>query len=177
MRNLSLLSVLAAFLFVNTAQAGFLIEPYVGTGQFASTVDLASEDEEKATLSTMGARVGYGFLGTLYAGIDYANQTTEVSNEDASMTNMAAFFGVDLPILLRAWAKYYVSSSLDLDITGVGDADFKDGYAVGIGFTGLPFVSLNLELQNINYTVDVSGNDVDLTTAGTVFSVSLPLDL
>jgi hypothetical protein len=175
MRNLSLLSVLGLFLFVNTAQAGFLIEPYVGTGQFKSTVDLASEDEETASMTTTGARLGFGFLGTLYAGIDYSMQTTEISEEDASFTNTAAFVGIDLPILLRAWAKYYIASNADID--NVDTVDFKDGYAVGVGFTGLPFVSLNLELQNINYTIDVSGNDVDVATAGTVFSVSLPLDL
>jgi hypothetical protein len=175
MRNLSLLSVLGLFLFVNTAQAGFLIEPYVGTGQFKSTVDLASEDEETATLTTTGARLGYGFLGTVYAGIDYSMQTTEISEEDTSMTNTAVFVGVDLPILLRGWAKYYIGSTIDVD--NVDDVEFKDGYAIGLGFTGLPFVSLNLELQNINYTYEVLGNDVDITTAGTVFSVSLPLDL
>jgi hypothetical protein len=175
MRNLSLLSVLGLFLFVNTAQAGFLIEPYVGTGQFKSTVDLASEDEETASMTTTGARLGFGFLGTLYAGIDYSMQTTQISEEDTSLTNTAAFVGIDLPILLRAWAKYYIASTADIDT--IDTVDFKDGYAVGVGFTGLPFVSLNLELQNINYTIDVSGSDVDVATAGTVFSVSLPLDL
>lgn len=175
MRNLSLLSVLGLFLFVNTAQAGFLIEPYVGTGQFKSTVDFAGQDEETDSITAMGARVGYGFLGTIYAGIDYAQQTTTVGDDDATMTNMAAFVGVDLPILLRAWAKYYLTSSFaekEFDKT-----DFSDGYAIGVGFTGLPFVSLNLELQTINYVLDFSGTDVDVNTAATIFSVSLPLDL
>ncbi len=175
MRNLSLLSVLAAFLFVNTAQAGFLIEPYVGTGQFKSTLDYGSSDEESATISAMGARVGYGFLGTLYAGLDYGMQTTEITEDDASLTNMAAFFGVDLPILLRAWAKYYLSSSIDEE--EFKDADFKSGYAIGVGFTGLPFVSLNLELQTIKYETEILGSKYDVDTAATIVSVSLPLDL
>ena len=176
MRNLSLLSVLGLFLFVNTAKAGFLIEPYVGTGQYKSTLDLANQDEESDSLTAMGARLGFGFLGTLYAGIDYANQTTAVGDDDASMTNTAVFFGVDLPILVRAWAKYYIGSSIDIDDFN-NDVEFKDGYSMGLGFTGLPFVSLNLELQTINYTVEFGNTDVDLATAATVFSISLPLDI
>ena len=175
MRKLSLMSVLGLFLFVNTAQAGFLIEPYVGTGQFKSTLDVANADEESDSLTAMGARLGFGFLGTLYAGLDYAQQTTAVGNDDASMTNTAVFFGVDLPILLRAWAKYYIGSTIDEQEFDA--VDFKDGYAIGIGFTGLPFVSLNLELQTINYTKEILGTDYDLNTAATIFSVSLPLDI
>jgi hypothetical protein len=175
MRNLSLLTVLGLFLCVNTAKAGFLIEPYIGAGQFKSTIDLANQDEEAASLSATGARLGFGFLGTLYAGIDYSMQSTEVAEETASFTNTAAFIGVDFPILVRGWAKYFMSSTADIDT--IDDVELKDGYAIGLGFTGLPFVSLNLELQNINYTYEVLGVDVDITTAATIFSISLPLDI
>ena len=175
--KLKLLVILSSVIFAGHSFAGLVVEPYLGAGSVAqkftvSGLDLADPDTE--TSSVVGARLGYSFL-LLSAGIDYEMQTVD----DVNMTNMAAFVGVDFPILVRAWAKYYVSSSFDVD--GASDFEFKDGYAVGVGFTGLPFVSLNLELQNLNYsytkteaTVDY---DVDHSLAATVLSVSLPLDL
>lgn len=175
MRNLSLLSVLAAFLFVNTAQAGLLIDPYVGTGKTKTALDAvggsASKSDSEDNTSIMGARLGYSFL-LLSAGIDYQKATF---NGD-QMTNTSLFVGVDLPILLRGWAEYFIGSTSD-DSTTSDNYKFKNGYGIGIGFTGLPFVSINLEIQNINYTwAGSSASGYDWATAATLLSVSLPLD-
>lgn len=170
MKKFSLVCLLATFISTN-ATAGFLIDPYIGTGQSKTTADINSLDDDGDSFSATGARVGYSFL-LLSAGIDYQMGSIDGDN----VTSTSIFVGVDMPILVRAWAEYFVSSDLDNDSSY--DMKFKDGTSIGIGFTGLPFVSLNVEVQNINYTVEdvpVLG-DVDVKTAQTVFSVSLPLD-
>lgn len=175
MRNLSLLLVLGSFLIVNTANAGFLIDPYLGTGQTKSVFDAVggatSQDDDEDNTTVTGARLGYSFL-LLSAGIDYQMASVDGSN----FTNTSVFVGVDLPILLRGWAEYFVGSTTD-DSDFSDSFKFKDGYGIGLGFTGLPFVSINLEIQNLNYEWDGStATGYDLATATTVLSVSLPLD-
>jgi hypothetical protein len=171
MRNLSLVCLLTAFI-TTSASAGFLIDPYIGAGQSKSTADVSSIDGAES-FSATGARIGYSFL-LLSAGIDY--QMGSIDKD--KVTSTSVFVGVDMPILIRAWAEVFTSSTYEQD-TEVYGIDFKDGTSIGIGFTGLPFVSLNVEVQNINYTMKnvPSIGDVDVKTAQTVFSISLPLDL
>ena len=153
-----------------SAFAGFMVEPYVGTGQYATTFDLASlEDSEESgeSYKTVGGRLGYSFL-LVSGGLDYELMSADGDN----ITNTSLFVGVDLPILFRFYGKYVFSSDYDNDDI---DLDFASGTVLGVGFTGLPFVVINLEVTNLNYTFDVSGNDVDAAIAGTALTVSLPL--
>ena len=158
------------------AQAGFLIDPYIGTGSYASSFDAANaaaegvdQDDVEESMTAVGSRLGYSFL-LLNAGIDYQLATVDGDNA----TNISAFVGVDLPILFRFWGEYFISSDVDVD-SGV-TSDFTDGYGLGVGFTGLPFVSINLEAQYLNYELESSGFEYDVTTASYLLSVSLPLD-
>ncbi len=171
MKKFSLTTIL--FLMCSLAHADLLIDPYVGTGLMKTTSDVNRLDDDDENLTAIGARVGYQFL-LVSAGVDYSKG----SAGDYEFTNTSVFVGVDLPILLRAWAEYFISSDLDADVSGFNqDIDFKDGTSLGIGFTGLPFVSLNLEVQNLNYETEILGRDVDFQTAAYIFSVSLPLNL
>ncbi|MFT6630204.1 MAG: hypothetical protein ACJAS4_000138 [Bacteriovoracaceae bacterium] len=172
MKLKALVAIVAACLSVQSF-AGLLVDPYFGVGQIKTTADVSDLDGEAESYTSIGSRVGYSFI-LVSAGIDYEMGKYGLNDDDISVTNMSFFVGVDLPILIRAWAEYQISS----DISG-SDADlsFKDGYSVGVGFTGLPFVSLNLEIAATNYELDLAGNKVDFTTASTLFSVSLPLDL
>jgi hypothetical protein len=157
--------------------AGLLIDPYIGMGASKTVIEIegaTGTTDSTDSITSFGSRLGYSFL-LISAGLDY--EMAKVSGDnDADITNMSLFVGVDLPILFRFWAEYFVSSSLDID-DSTTDYDFKDGYGLGIGFTGLPFVSLNLEIQTVNYTAEVLSKDVTFSNASTVFSVSLPLDL
>tara|TARA_B100001971_G_scaffold215190_1_gene259650 strand:- start:80969 stop:81490 length:522 start_codon:yes stop_codon:yes gene_type:complete len=156
------------------AHAGFLIDPYIGTGSFAGTLDLANgadADDVEETVTAMGSRVGYSFL-LVSAGIDY--QILSVDGE--SQNNISAFVGVDLPILLRFWGEYFISSDADVEGDVETSLDFKDGYGLGVGFTGLPLVSLNLEVQYLNYEGEASNIKFDYDTVAYIASVSLPLD-
>jgi hypothetical protein len=169
--------ILFTFLFFIAAQAnaGFLVEPYVGVGQSISALDLATgadpEDESESTTS-LGARLGYGILGTLYAGVDY--EMISINSDTSS--DLSVFVGIDLPILLRVWAEYFVSSDFEVNQTGVTNFDFDNGYGAGVGFTFLPLVSLNLEVKQLNYTARIGGIDADIATAQYLATVSLPLD-
>lgn len=150
--------------------AGLMLEPYLGTGQYATSFDsslLTDSEADGESYTTVGGRVGYSFL-LVSAGLDYEL----MSLDDASVTNTGFFVGVDLPILFRFYGKYIFNSNFDDDDI---DLDFENGTVVGVGFTGLPFVVINLEVSSLNYTFDLSGNDVDAAVAATALTVSLPL--
>lgn len=169
------LSAVLLICFAFSAKAGILVDPYIGFGTQKSTLDATSSnfDEDTQTAKFLGSRLGYSYL-LFSAGIDY--QVLE--DEDLSQKNISLFVGVDLPILLRAWAEYFVDSSFDHDL--IDEVDFKDGYSLGLGFTALPFVSLNLEAQFLNYDMSLKSqpsNKFEASSAAYILSVSLPLDL
>jgi hypothetical protein len=173
MKNLLLAALF--IVFTGPAQASLLLDPYVGAGVMKTTFDAASgsglDDIDNGSMTAIGTRIGYQFL-LVSAGIDYSKG----SDDDNEFTNTSFFVGVDLPILLRVWAEYFISSDLSIDEDSISSPDFKDGTSIGLGFTALPFVSLNLEVQNLNYESKVAGNKFDLNTAAYLFSVSLPLN-
>ncbi len=170
-----LLGIMSVMLFTQSSFAGLLIDPYIGAGTYATTADLAAADDDGNSMSMVGARVGYSFI-LVSAGIDY--QMANVV--DGKRTNMSAFVGVDLPILFRFWAEYTFNSTWendDLDDRNY-EAAFQSGTSIGVGFTGLPLLSLNLEVESMKYKLEHdSSPDFDLDWAGYVFSVSFPIDL
>lgn len=170
-----IMSLLVLTISIN-AHAGFLIDPYIGTGSIAGTFDAANAAAEGAdiddvdeSLTAVGSRLGYSFL-LVSAGIDYQMMTVDGDNS----TNISAFVGVDLPVLLRFWGEYFISSQVEEE-DGIS-VDFADGYGLGVGFTGLPLVSINLEAQYLNYEIESSGAEFDYSTVSYLLSVSLPLD-
>lgn len=167
--------IAALFAMTSIAHAGLLLDPYVGfgSGTIKLTSDASSlESDDSESMSTVGARVGLS-VPLFSAGIDYEMMTIS----DLSLTNTALFVGVNLP-LIRAWAEYIVSSKYDdSDDNNSDEVDFQSGYGLGIGFTGLPFVSINLDIKALTYQREVLGVDVDYAIGTTVLSISLPLDL
>jgi len=180
---------LSIFLFSSTVQAGILVEPYLGYS-IGLSKDYNNKTNDYKT-PQFGARLGYQFLG-LMAGVDYSlsssfdlnqkNKSNGASSKISSEKNqLGLFVGYDFPILLRAWGTYYL------------DANFKNtpapattyngnGYALGVGFTGLPFVSLNLEYRSFSYdSSKTSGTKTALSPKWTMneilLSVSLPIDI
>ena len=158
-----------------SANAGLLLDPYVGMGNAKSTFDAASLDDTNDNATVLGARVGYSFL-LFSLGADYQMATIDGSTRN----NLSAFVGFDLPILLRVWAEYTLNSSVDNDdLPSSVDVTFNDGYSVGVGFTGFPLISVNLEIEQTNYTYEnypVVG-DLDVSSAAYILSVSFPLNL
>lgn len=173
--NKLMLSAVLLICFAFSAKASLLVDPYIGFGTQKSTLDAASSnfEEDTQTAKFLGSRLGVSYL-LFSAGVDYQLLT----DDEVDQKNISLFFGVDLPILLRGWVEYFVDSSFEHN--AIGEADFKDGYSIGVGFTGLPFVSLNLEAQTLNYDMSLNsspGQSSEVTSAAYILSVSLPLDL
>lgn len=175
--KVGILLALVATMVASSAQAGFMIDPYVGIGQTKTTIDfLTADDTDTATSTVLGSRLGYSFI-LVSAGIDYQITKGEDNDgDDTDVNSLSAFVGVDLPILFRFWAEYFLSSNYEVEDDNGVDNTFKDGYGIGIGFTGLPFVSLNLEIETLNYELELGSSKGDYSVASTILSLSLPLD-
>ncbi|MEZ0392445.1 MAG: outer membrane beta-barrel protein [Pseudobdellovibrionaceae bacterium] len=191
--------ILAIFALIfgmsSAAQAGLLIEPYIGYafGKATYTFIGATEYTDNLSGAGYGLRLGYKFLMPWVA-LDYTGGSGTaksgrpgVADSDYTVTSLGGVVGVDLPILLRAWAGYGFSNEVLLKgAAGAADQKFKGTYTkVGVGFTGLPFVSLNAEYQIHDFKkVDVGSGEVDktdvfdkLTGDQVLVSVSIPFDL
>jgi hypothetical protein len=167
-----ILAIVAMSVFT-TAQASFLIEPYLGM-HFNSELEAGSSDSDASGIG-MGARVGWQNLG-LQLGVNYKMTSFEFDdfNSDADYNHMGLFVGYEFPVLIRVWAEYIISSELDFD--NGGKYEDASGTTLGFGYTGLPFIALNFEITNVSYE-EFNGNslsgDFDLSTY--MLSVSLPL--
>lgn len=192
-----------AFLMTTTANAGLLVEPYLGYSFGSAETNVSNAGgangtyDIKASGYRLGGRLGYQFLGFM-GGVDYGigaakekissiPNGTSYSLDDYNVSQLGIFAGYELPILFRFWATYYTSYKMEVDGgSNNGDEDSGSGFGLGAGFTGLPFVSLNLEYKSI--TIDetefAGGGSVKYPTNQIserdineiVLSVSLPLD-
>jgi hypothetical protein len=193
---------------LSVAQAGVHIEPYLGYMLHSSeqktttTTALDTTTEYSASSPLLGARLGYGMLGFSF-GVDYSMSTgafeleqdspaTTTPSDKYKSTNLGLYAGFTFPIMLRVWATYFINNKLELDKVG-GTAANSDsmeltgnGLAVGVGWTGLPFLALNLEYRMLTFD-EIKRRDgtvvaLPSTTFGEleakeiVLSVSLPLD-
>ncbi len=188
MRISKILVLLSTFFaFSANSQAALLLEPYLGYS-FGSADRLNYEYDYSTP--QIGGRVGYQMLG-LMLGVDYSmglgsfdmdakNTTTGVTTTSKyKKSQLGLFVGYNLPVLLRVWGTYYVNASLEDDIAPITEYS-GSGFALGAGFTGLPFVSLNLEYRNFSYDEsETSGTTTalnpELEVSEILLSVSLPL--
>lgn len=159
--------------------AGIHVEPYLGYG--SGKAEVGSSDST-FTGTVIGAKLGYGMLG-LSAGLDIAKSTMTAdgsgSSKNFNMTDMGIFVSYEFPILLKASATYFFDSKSELD--GSPKINFKgNGTKLGVGYTLLPLVALNLDYTSYNIT-DVEYNGVTASASAKasmwMFSVSVPLDL
>lgn len=167
------------------AKAALLIEPHLGynvsgsgDANFTSTYY-----EYNYSGPQFGARLGYQGLG-LMAGMDYTHSSYDfeskfvgsASTESYGRNEIGVFVGYNFPILVRAWGTYYFSNKSENDAGNVRySGNTKE---LGVGFTALPFLSINLmyrmvtfdKLNNSNLPSEINLNEI-------VFGVSLPLTL
>lgn len=156
------------------AQASLLVDPYLGLNVSGSTKVGTLENSYDNVPVSIGARVGFAQLG-FSAGLDYQNTSSikiENSANKYDATELGIFAGFDFPILVRAYVGYIFSA--DFKATG-SNFDEGSGYKLGVGFTGLPFVSINLEYKALSYD---KLNNATIATAdhnAVLLAVSLPL--
>ncbi len=156
--------------------ASFLVEPILGynIGNFES---FTGEDQSAKGIG-IGGRLGFEYLG-LQGALDGSFSTLDIDDnidDDGELREFGLFIGYDFPILFRVWAGYMFSANMER-----GNTDFRgSGTKVGVGFSPLPLLSLNLEYKMINFDELEFGGvttsaDRDLNTL--FFSVSVPLNL
>lgn len=166
----------------SVSHAGIMLEPYLGMemGKYSTN----SAGDGKSEMTNMGIRVAYTLPVLVWVGLDatlgMSGKLKPDAGGDADMkrTSLGAVVGVDLPILLRAWAGVGLTNELKVD--NVLNTKYKGGYTkFGIGFTGLPFVSLNLELIKDDFkdtSSDLGTSSADFKHDTYMISVSLPLE-
>lgn len=180
-------------MFAANAHADLLLEPYIGyyMGKWKGKGSVAGlEFNESADSKGMsyGGRLGFQSLG-LMLGLDYmAGKWKDDSDpkNDVTLTDLGAFVGYNLPVLLRVYAVYYPMSSFALENSGASNKVEGTGMKIGVGFTALPMVSINLEymagkyddlkeLKNGGADIKSTASDYEVTTSSYGLSVSLPL--
>lgn len=186
-KNLKALALVVGLAFgvSGTASASLLLEPHLGYNISGSGDQGSTERDYNG--SQYGLRVGYQNLG-LMVGLDYTKSNATMksttagstSKEDISRNEWGLFAGYNLPILFRAWAAYYFSNNMKFKVSGT---EYKgDTKELGVGFTGLPFLSLNLMYRMVNYDESESGSTTsklnpDMDANEIVLGVSVPLTL
>jgi hypothetical protein len=181
MKMLKQMLLLSLVLVSFQSRASLLIEPHVAY-QFAGKND---DTVPPTTFSgtQYGARLGMQTFG-LMAGADYTRSSitikqTGYANKDTNRDQIGGFVGYKFPILLRAWASYYFS---DKTTAANGDYVSGSGTEIGLGFTGLPFLSVNLMYRTSKYdTYFIGGTKGTLSPTEKAneiaLGVSLPLNL
>jgi len=186
------LLVVLFFVVSRSSSAGVLIEPVAGFN-FGTKMELDNEDYDGSYSGlggAIGGRLGYQQLG-FQLGIDYLRSSIDFDDKDfknnVSVSEFAGFVGFEFPVLLRVYAGYIFAVS--------GESKYKDaagetvdikfnsgsGAKFGVGFTGLPFIDINLEYRR--GTVDeykigqTKYEDDEITYSSYLVSLSLPINL
>lgn len=186
------------FTFITSAQAGFLIEPYLNYNFGSGDYKFDGETYDVSTSGpNYGSRLGFQYLGFM-GGMDFnlgsygwdekSNGTT--TKYDLDTTRFGVFAGYDFPILLRAWIGYYFKNSAEYSKTYEDESDKGDAYngtaiELGVGFTPLPLLSVNVgyrmntydEYENANGTKTALNGDSEVNINEIFVGVSLPLNL
>lgn len=175
MRKLTLL-LLVSILFVtmNVAKAGIYFEPYFGTfvnGEISGEtyderhdLDSDNDTEESVTGNGYGARVGMDFINVAF-GIDYMGAGSKSGDTTSTLTNMGAFLAFKIP-MFRFWAEYIFSASIKAEDEDGNKIEYGKGSGtkIGVGYTPIPFLSINFEVMNNTFTSlsfeDENGDDV-----------------
>lgn len=184
MKKLILGTALALSLAPASSHAGLLVEPVLGytVGQ---QLELSGvKDYDGGSGLSYGGRLGYQF-GPMQVGADFLQSSIEMDSNDfdenADITEWAAFVGMEFPILLRAYAGYIFSAEGETEINNVKvDLEDGNGFKLGLGLTPLPFIDVNLEYRNGTFDEFKLGGtkfsrEVDYQAY--MLSISLPLDL
>ena len=190
--NIGVVAITALTSF--SANASFLIEPHLGYGISGSTTYSATDIKYNGP--QFGAKFGFQNLG-LMAGLDYNHATYTLKETPSSGTvgedkkkkdELGIFVGYSAPIMLRAWLGYFFSTKQTQTAAGTygANGDWLKGHTteIGIGFTPLPLISLNLLYRMVSFDKQYSATTgVESTPASKyepkeiVFGVSLPFTL
>lgn len=180
----TILSTLVLVLFTSSAWAGIYLEPYVGyeggtiKGDVNDSTNGDTEIDYKAKGATFGGKLGYSLL--LFAGgLDYMSGSlkgtsgnTDYNDDTFKDTDFGAFLQFSVPLLFKLSATYFFDSKAKGDYTYKGN-----GSKIGIGFTMIPFLSINVDVINISYDkTNAPVNTFSADLKALMVGVSVPLD-
>lgn len=183
MKIAQLFILILAFLIISPAKAGILIEPVVGFNA-ASKIDIKDGESYSGGLGLgYGGRVGYQNLG-FQLGLDFLKSSIDMDDKDfkknVDATEWAAFVGFEFPILVKVYAAYIFSAEGDSK-NALGKIKLEDGTGVklGVGFTLLPFLDINLDYRRGTYDKTKVGglNLGESDFSAYMLSLSLPINL
>jgi hypothetical protein len=160
--------------FLNKAQAGIMVEPYVGYNLLVSDFTFGSAsgvlNGQSVKLDDTG--LGYGLrLGVtvplFFAALDYsmANLSSSVkekpagssvSTESSATSSLGATVGVNLPII-RPYIGYIFDDQAKSDSATV----YGTGFKVGVGLSIFPMVKLNAEYVTRTWTKSKSSSGTE----------------
>lgn len=192
MKKITQLALLLALVLGYSAQsqAGLLIEPVVGYSFGSSNIDMEvpldttqnTSDKESLNGTSYGGRLGYQNFG-FQLGVDYLASSLEVDGDGFKTSEFGGFVGFEFPILVRVYAGYVFSGTGTLEgDAGEDDLKFKNGTGpkIGVGFTLLPFLDINLEYRSIKYEeleISAGAANVNADYNAVMLGISLPFVL
>lgn len=172
--------ILGLLLMTSTASADLLIEPHLGYNLGATG------DGESYSGGQFGMRLGYQQLG-LMAGLDFTRSNFDQdvtiagvkSNHELERNEWGVFAGYNFPILIRAWGAYYFNNTTkDTTNNSESTGNTKE---LGVGFTGLPFLSVNFvyRMIDLDESKNAAGTKTAIDTSNQEFvvGISLPITL
>lgn len=169
----NVIAFLSLFLFSINTYAGLLVEPLVGFN-YSNGFDVkGGEDYTSGGGLGYGGRLGYQ-TGGFQIGGDYLNSSIDMTNSDFDKNidtqEWGAFVGFEFPVLFRVYGEYIFSATGETKIESL-KRDLKDGtgFKLGVGFTLIPFIDINVDYRNISF----KNEDFQSFMVG----LSLPLNL
>ena len=161
-----------------STQASILLEPqlgYVVNHNADSQITVTRNGvTSNANVSASGTAAELGLsAGVQYFGFMAGGSVTQGASDKGLLTGV--FIGFNAPILLRAWATYNFKSEINYGSTETDGSSVE----LGVGFTALPLLSLNLIYRK--YDMDeLSISGIPYTTTGLkpseiILAVSAPL--
>lgn len=191
--------VLMTLLIAQLSHAGILVEPqlgYVLSGGYNGSYTLGAgtvSSNESISGVQYGARLGYDYFGfmsglNLQLGSMSKNCKTcsPAGSVGQSQTDIGLFVGFNAPILIRAWLAYNFSSKLKATETANGSTggQYLSGSSteLGVGYTGIPFLSFNFIYRMHNFSKFTQAGGVEQTVSGykpseLELAVSIPLNI
>ena len=174
------LTLLLFFFLTLQANAKLLLEPYVGLGKSISDQIQEPNANFNSFSINPGVRIGMTTMFTFISfGGDFSYQSSTLEEDpserelDLKRVDYSAFAAFEFPVLFRVFGKLIIASSLDMGETRAID---PSGYGLGIGFTGMPFLSMNLEYRNLTWN-KVNTNETESSTDGEISEIILSLSL
>ena len=183
-------TIIALFiaLVISPAQAALLVEPLIGysfnvKSSSPETDDLTKSETSGGSGVGYGGRLGYQNFG-FQVGLDYLASSLDMNDKDFDKnfdtSEWAGFVGFKFPVLLRVYAGYIFSATGETKDDTSGKVSYAGGSGpkFGVGFTGIPFLAVNLEYRNLTFDeIKFAGTKykVDTDVSALFLNLSLPL--